>query len=180
MPYPPLSEFGKRIMVLGPTNAGKSTFTTALAAKLGVPAIHLDQYRHLPNTMYEQRPDAEFKALHDTAVELDAWTMDGSYSKLFDNRLPRTTGIVVLDAPLHTRTLRYIWRTLFQKDRPGALVGNQDKLTLAMFRWLWSTRHASRVTRTEVAAFGKPFVFTRNPAETNALYRAWGLTNPHA
>jgi adenylate kinase family enzyme len=180
MPFPPLSDFGTRIMVLGPTNAGKSTFTLALANKLGVPAIHLDQYRHLPNTMYEQRPDAEFKALHDQAVDLEAWVIDGSYSKLFPKRLPRTTGIVVLDAPLLTRTHRYIWRTLFQKHRPGALEGNKDQLTLEMFRWLWSTRHVSRTTRAKVATFGKPYVFTRTPAETDALYRPWALTKPHS
>ncbi|MBJ6985981.1 isopentenyl transferase family protein [Devosia sp. MC521] len=180
MHIPPLSDFGNRIMILGPTNAGKSTFTIALANKLGVPAIHLDRYRHLPNTMYEQRPDADFKALHDEAAALDGWVMDGSYSAHFPVRLPRTTGIIVLDANLQKRVSRYIWRTMFQKDRPGGLEGNQDKLTLEMFRWLWTTRDRTVAVRDWVKLSGKPYVFTRNPQETAALYAAWNLKNPHA
>lgn len=180
MHIPPLSAFGNRIMILGPTNAGKSTFTIALAHKLGVPAIHLDRYRHLPNTMYEQRPDADFKALHDEAAALEGWVMDGSYSAHFPVRLPRTTGIIVLDESYLTRNWRYVWRTVFQKDRPGGLEGNQDKLTLEMFRWLWTTRNRTAAVRAWVSASGKPHVLTRNTAETNALYRAWGLRNPHA
>lgn len=176
--FPPLESFGQRIMVLGPTNAGKSTFTVALAEKLNVPAIHLDRYRHLPNTHYVERPDAEFFALHDEAITWPAWVMDGSYSKVMKQRIARATGIIVLDETLLTRTLRYIRRTLSPASRVGALDGNKDHLTLEMFRWLWKTRNKSEDTRRMAAATGLPTVFTRNAAETNALYDAWGLTRP--
>ena len=33
----------RRIMVIGPGGAGKSTLSKTLAAKLGLPLIHLDQ-----------------------------------------------------------------------------------------------------------------------------------------
>ncbi len=47
---PPLETLGKRIMVLGLTNSGKSTLAQALSVRLDIPAIHLDQLRHLPGT----------------------------------------------------------------------------------------------------------------------------------
>ena len=78
--FPPLDDLGRRIMVLGPTNAGKSTLTEALAKRLHAPAIHLDLYRHLPDTNWVQRPDDEFAALHDAAIDQPDWIMDGSWT----------------------------------------------------------------------------------------------------
>lgn len=177
---PPLDTFGQRIMVLGPTNAGKSSLTVALAQKLGVPAVHLDQYRHLPNAHYIERPDDEFQALHDEAIMWPGWVMDGSYSKVMKQRIARATGIIVVDETVVTRTLRYVRRTLSPQSRVGALEGNVDRLTMKMFHWLWQTRHASKNTRAMAAATGLPTIFTHNSAETNALYDSWGLTRPWA
>ena len=76
--FPRPEALGPRIVVLGPTNSGKPTLAEALGMRLGVPAIHLDQLRHMPGTDWEQRPDPEFAALHDAAVAEPAWIMDGS------------------------------------------------------------------------------------------------------
>ncbi len=177
---PPLSVLGCRIMVLGPTNAGKSTLTAALAGKLGVPAIHLDRLRHQPHTHYVPRPDAEFFALHEDAIAQPGWVIDGSYSAVMKNRIARASGIIVIDETLLIRTVRYVRRTLSPHSRIGALDGNKDRLTLEMFRWLWKTRANSADTRAMAAATGLPTVFAHNAAETAALYRAWGLTLPSA
>ena len=61
-------------MVLGPSNAGKSTLALALSEKLGLPAVHLDRLQHLPNTDWQPRPESEFKALHDNAIMAEIWT----------------------------------------------------------------------------------------------------------
>ena len=47
---PPLSTLGRRIMVCGPSTAGKSTLAVAIGRKLGIPAMHVDLFRHLPDT----------------------------------------------------------------------------------------------------------------------------------
>ena len=59
-PVLPLAALGRRIMVTGPTNAGKSTLADALARKLGVPPIHLDRFSHLPGTDWQPRDTGEF------------------------------------------------------------------------------------------------------------------------
>ena len=84
---PPLESFGPRICVCGPSNAGKSTLTQALAGKIGATPVHLDQYRFLPNTDWQERPDEEFARLHDQAVAGETWVIDGGYSKLLPTRL---------------------------------------------------------------------------------------------
>ena len=114
---PPLATLGRRIMVLGLTNSGKSTLAVALSDRLGVPPIHLDQLQHRPNTNWEQRPEAEFAALHDAAILAPEWIVDGSYSRVMPQRLARATGIIVVTDSLVIRYRRYFARTLFQKVR---------------------------------------------------------------
>ena len=52
----PLEALGQRIMVCGPSNAGKSTLAVALARKLGATPFHVDLFRHQPDTNWVQRP----------------------------------------------------------------------------------------------------------------------------
>lgn len=172
---PPLAALGCRIVVLGPTNAGKSTLAEALSARLGVPAIHLDRFRHLPGTDWQVRPDAEFKALHDRAIRGDGWVMDGNYSALMPQRLARASGAIVLDDHFLRRGLRYFNRTLLQKRRAGDLGGHRDSIKWTMLEWVWKTRHSGPRYLGFAQAAALPLVFCRNRAALDALYRAWGL-----
>jgi len=176
----PLADLGRRIMVLGLTNSGKSTLAVALSDKLGIPAIHLDQLQHLPNTNWEQRPEAEFASLHDAAIEGPEWVIDGSYSRVMPQRLARATGIVVVTDSLATRYRRYFARTLLQKVRSGALEGGQDRLNWKMLNWLWKTRNSIGKYQQLTLRSGLPHVFAGNKRELDALYAAWGLTLPWA
>lgn len=178
MAHIPLNDLGRRIMVLGPTNAGKSTLTRALAERLHAPAIHLDQYRHLPKTNWVQRPDDTFAALHDAAVDQPEWIIDGSYSKLMPQRLRRATGIIVLDDTLIVRFWRYLRRSTSSKRRQGGLEGHKDGVSRSMLMWLWKTRNASEKTRAFVSQTGLPHVFVHNRSELYALYAAWHLKHP--
>jgi hypothetical protein len=106
---------------------------------------------------------------------MEAWVMDGSYSKLMPLRLARATGIVVLDDTLLVRTRRYFGRTLSRKRRAGGLEGNRDSIKWEMLAWLWKTRKKSPGIRQFARDSGHPHVFARNRRELDALYAAWGL-----
>ena len=175
---PPLAALGRRIMILGLTNSGKSTLAVALSVKLGIPAIHLDQLQHRPNTNWEQRPEAEFASLHDAAICEPAWVVDGSYSRVMPQRLLRATGIIVVTDSLATRYRRYFARTLFQKVRAGALEGGQDGLNWKMLAWLWKTRSSIGKYQQLALNSGLPHVFANNQRELDALYAEWNLTRP--
>ena len=173
---PPLEALGRRIVIFGPSNAGKSTLAEALSRKLDIPAVHLDQLHHLPETDWVPRPQAEFHALQRAAIARDAWVMDGNYSALVDERLARATGAIVLDANHWLRLLRYLNRTLFQRYRPGALQGGRDSIKWSMIHWVaLASRHHGARYRAMVDGTGLPHAFCGSMTELKALYRHWDL-----
>lgn len=177
---PALEAMGRRIVILGPSNSGKSTLAEAISRALAIPAIHLDRLRHLPNTDWVVRPDPEFHALHDAAVARDEWVMDGNYSRLLPQRFARATGVVVIDDHYVRRFGRYLRRTLFEPQRAGSLEGNRDSIKWQMVSWIWKTRSSVGRYRGFGEASGLPMVDCRSMAEVEALYRHWGLTRPAA
>ena len=135
-----LADLGPRICILGPSNSGKSTLAAAVGEARGLEVIHLDRLYHLPDTDWEPRPKEDFTRLHDQAILGDRWVMDGNYSRLFPQRFARATGVILLDVPTSTSLLRYFRRTLFEKDRIGALDGCKDSV-----KWLM-IHHVAVVT----------------------------------
>lgn len=175
--FPTLADLGDRIVIIGPSNAGKSTLAAAIGKKTGRPVIHLDQLHHLPHTDWQPRPTEDFLALHDEAIAGDLWVMDGNYSRAMPKRLARTTGVIVIATPTRDNFRRYLYRTLWQTDRPGALDGNRDSLKWQMIRYLLfvQPKNIGRY-REMLAHLGLPQIDIGSMAELNRLYRAWGLT----
>lgn len=173
-PIPPLAALGRRIMINGPSNAGKSTLADAIGRKLGIPPVHLDRFSHEEHGNWVPRSEEAFQALHDAAIEDEAWVMDGNYSRLMPQRYARATGVVVIDDHLLRRYLRYFNRSLFQRQRIGGLESGRDSVKWEMIRWIWKTRHQGKY---EAAGrkTGLPLVVCRNHDELQRLYEAWGL-----
>ncbi len=177
MPYPPLESFGRRIMICGPSNSGKSTLAAAIGRKLGVPAIHLDQLRHYPGSNWVMRPDPEFAALHTEALTAPEWVMDGNYSIHFSTRLALASGIILLGDNRFANLTRYFRRTLFERNRAGALSGNRDSIKWEMVHWIAvvGPRNVVRYRQT-LRATGLPFLEIGGMRDLNRLYAAWNLT----
>lgn len=174
---PPLEKLGQRIMICGTSSTGKSTLAAAIGRRRGLPVVHLDLLRHLPDTDWVERPDDEFKALHDAAIEGERWVMDGNYSLFMPQRLARATGIILLSDSRWANFGRYLRRTLLQRDRVGALPGGKDRLKLRMVHWVL-VEGPRRVAgyETRLAATGLPFVAFGSMPEQRQAYAAWGLT----
>lgn len=179
MPPPPLAELGSRIMICGTSNTGKSTLAVALARKLDLPVVHLDRLRFLAGTDWQQRPDDEFRALHDREVLANGWIIEGNYTVLMPARLSCATGIVLLSDNRLANFRRYLWRTLFQHDRLGNLEGNRDSLKWDMVRWVLvqGPRNVVRYAKM-LPATGLPFLHVRSMRRLQQLYREWGLERP--
>jgi adenylate kinase family enzyme len=177
---PPLSAFGKRVMVCGPSCSGKSTFATALAKRLDVPVIHLDQLRFVPRSNWVKRPDPEFDALHDEAVAGERWVIEGNYRQQVPLRLARATGILeLITGSVPVRLWRYARRTLFEPDRPGALEGLRDSIKWDMIDWIARREPARRASYLALLrGSGLPMVEVNSLRELNALGAAWGLATP--
>lgn len=176
----PLTALGERIVVLGPSNAGKSTLAVALAEKLGLPAVHLDRFSHLPNTDWKPRPEAEFAALHDAAILEERWVMEGNYSRLMPQRFARATGAILVTSGTWLRFARYLKRTLRNNAaRAGHLEGARDSIKCEMVQWiLFRTRGSAAKYAAVIRASGLPAVECRTARDLAALYRAWDLKAP--
>src|SRR5690606_13125255 len=85
----------RRITVRGTSGVGKTTFSAALARRLGLAFIELDALHHGPNW---SAPEAEeFRARVRAAMDAapDGWVIDGSYdTKLGDTVLGAADTIV--------------------------------------------------------------------------------------
>ncbi|MGC2484623.1 MAG: hypothetical protein WA359_00055 [Acidimicrobiales bacterium] len=88
---------GHRVLVDGMMGSGKSTFARALAARTGLPVIHLDVHYWKPGWV---RPsDDEWRERQRTLVAGDEWIVDGNYNETLALRLERADTIVYLDRP---------------------------------------------------------------------------------
>ena len=171
-----LSELGTRICILGPSNSGKSRLALAIAHKRDLPPIHLDRLHHLPHTHWQPRPKDEFLALHDEAIAGDRWVMEGNYSVCLPQRLARATGVIVLDVSTLASLYRYVRRTLFERERAGALDGQLDRLNWAMIHHIAVVTPLNRRRYTDV--YRQITLPKRHLSSLRAIrdcYRQWEL-----
>lgn len=175
----PLASLGKRIVIFGPSNAGKSMLAVALSEKIGLPAVHLDQLHHLPNSDWQARPEAEFAALHDAAILEECWVMEGNYSRLMSQRLARATGAILITSNRWLRFSRYLKRTLINRsDRAGHLEGARDSVKWEMIHWiLVKTRNSGDKYATILHESGLPTVKCHTAKALTDLYQAWNLVS---
>ena len=173
-----LSDFGDRICILGPSNSGKSTLANAIARKRGLEAVHLDQLFHLPNTDWKQRPRNEFIALHHAAIAGERWVMDGNYSFCMPQRLRRATGLILLDISTASSLLRYFRRTLFEKDRLGALEGGRDSVKWDMIHHIAVTTPRNRKKyQSMFEELDLPKLQLTSVRAIKQCFLAWGLSH---
>ena len=88
---------GGRVLVTGLAGAGKSTFSRALAARTGLPLIHLDLHFWRPGWVAPS--EDEWRETQRRVLAGDAWIADGNYPETLDLRLERADTIVVLNTP---------------------------------------------------------------------------------
>ncbi|MGW0228428.1 hypothetical protein ACWDWO_08940 [Actinopolymorpha singaporensis] len=81
----------------GQAGSGKSTFSHALAAKSGLPLIHLDLQFWKPG--WVEPSEAEWREKQRRILAGDAWIADGNYKETLDLRLERADTVVVLATP---------------------------------------------------------------------------------
>lgn len=171
-----LVELGPRICIVGPSNSGKSTLAHAIGQATGLPVIHLDQFRHLPHTDWQHRPEADFLTLHDAAILAPRWVLDGNYSGSLPQRLARATGIILLDVPTHISLFRYLRRTWVERVRYGQLIGGRQRVTWRMIRHIANTtRHNRQRYRALFARWTIPKIRLATPQELSRFYQQEGL-----
>ncbi|MBL4942305.1 MAG: adenylate kinase [Colwellia sp.] len=138
-----------RIVVIGSSCSGKSTFSQYLAKKSEVEYIELDQLHWLPN--WKERPDEEFRELVNKATSSSSWIVDGNYSVARDIVWPRATKIIWLNHSFSLVLYRSITRSIVRSATKKKLfAGNVESFKQTFFSrdsiilWVLKTYHNKR------------------------------------
>lgn len=140
---PPL----QRIMIIGGSGSGKSTLARQIGALSGLPVVHMDPFYWAPG--WEQRPEAETRALSLAAAAGQAWVFEGNNVETMDARAERADLIVFLDLPRSLRLFRAVWRSLrrYGQTRPDLPPNCPERISLEYLRrdvWGYDARNRPR------------------------------------
>lgn len=105
----------KRMMIIGSPGSGKSTLAKLIAQKEGLPLVHLDKLFWQEG--WVETPAEEFDRRLAEAVEMDAWVIDGNYTRTISMRLKRADTVVFFglsQADLHVEDLQKNFKALRQ------------------------------------------------------------------
>ena len=165
----------KRVAVLGCPGSGKTTFARKLAAKTGLPLIHLDFYYHQTEHDYLHNETA-WTAKAKQLISQDSWIMDGNYRSTIDLRLKRADTIIFFDFPrrksLHGVIKRRIqYRNKRREEMPSDW---QEKANLKFLLFVWRFRKNNRVKTLKAieASSGKNIIMFTNRKQVNKYLSA--------
>lgn len=128
----------KHILVIGSGGAGKSCFAAQLAARTGLPLIHLDAYYW--RSGWEALPDTEWIAKVDELLAGEQWIMDGNFGGTLERRLSACDTVVFLDLPMWLCLWRVVRRRIqfHGRARPDMTSGCNERLTVDFLWWIIS------------------------------------------
>ena len=121
-------------MVTGLAGSGKSTFSRHLAARTGLPLIHLDLEYWKPG--WVSPTDDEWRDKQHQVLAGDAWIADGNYSETLDLRLERADTIVVLNMPWQMCAGRALLRGV--RDSGGEMADGWEDSAWRRLRDEWA------------------------------------------
>jgi adenylate kinase family enzyme len=121
-----------RIVVIGTSCSGKTSYAKQLAEILRAPHVELDALHWNPN--WVEKPLLDFRELVRNAAAADRWIVDGNYMTVRDLVWPRATCVIWLNYSFPLVMARAIRRTLSRAIfRKELFSGNKESLRMAFF-----------------------------------------------
>jgi adenylate kinase family enzyme len=128
----------KRILVIGSSGSGKSTFARRLGEILNLDVIHLDSL--FWHSGWVETPKDEWRVKVEQSLHGDSWIMDGNYSATMDLRLPICDTVIWLETPRIICVYRILKRVVTYKkgSRPDIPAGCDEKFDWDFVKVVWS------------------------------------------
>ena len=176
-----------RVVVLGASCAGKTTFARSLSASLGLPHVELDALHWGPE--WKPRPRPAFLGDVETAISGRRWVVEGGYEVVRQVIWRRATTAVWLDYLFSTVFLRALRRTVCRSLTGEELYsGNRESLFRAFLTpggipwWVVRTYWRRRATYEEALISAEAAHLTvvrfRQPRDAEAFLDTLDLSNP--
>lgn len=167
----------QRVVVIGDSCAGKTTFARALALRLAAPHVQLDEHNWLPN--WQAASTEVFRASVAAATTGSAWVVDGNYThKLQDLVWAKADTIIWLDPPLWLILVRFFRRSFWRAfTREEVWNGNRESLRNSIFSkesllvWIVTTHGRRQKQFREAMEGDSRFVHLRSPRDCSAFLR---------
>ena len=138
-----------RVVVIGTSCVGKTTFAKSLARVLSSSYVELDALYWQPNWI--PRAAEEFRVLTAEALAQDCWVTDGNYGAVRDLVWSRATTLIWLNYIFPLVLWRALTRTVRRAMTQEELFsGNRESLRMAFFSresilwWVITTFHRRR------------------------------------
>ena len=136
----------QRVLVMGSSGSGKSTFARRLSALTGIPTVSIDALFWKPGWVESDKDDFERRMIE--VAREPRWIMDGNYTRNGAGELRRELSdtIIWFDLPRSTCMLGILVRIAgsYGQVRPEMAAGCPEKIDLEFFRYVWTYREQQR------------------------------------
>jgi adenylate kinase family enzyme len=134
----------RKLLLIGPGGAGKSTLARQIGERLGLPVIHLDTLYWRPGWI--ETPRDEWRVVLAQLLTQDAWVMDGNFGGTLNMRLAAADTVILFDFP----PMLCLWRVIRRRiryrgrSRPDMAPGCAEKIDFEFVWWILTYRHRKR------------------------------------
>lgn len=130
----------KKIMIIGPGGAGKTTLAKQLSEKFKLPVHHLDQYFWKPG--WQEADHREFIDLQYELVVKDTWIIDGNCMRTIFIRLTEADTVIYMDISRWrclVRAIKRQWQNYgtVRADMPKGCPAHFDKRFFLFLKYIW-------------------------------------------
>jgi adenylate kinase family enzyme len=127
----------RRVLVIGCSGSGKSTFSQRLHVRTGLPLISLDAHYWQPG--WVQTPRSEWRPKVADLAARESWIMDGTFDSSLDLRLPRADTVIWFRLPRWLCLLRVARRVMksYGVVRPEMAPGCPERMDFAFLSYIW-------------------------------------------
>ncbi len=136
----------QRILVMGSSGSGKSTFAQRLSAITGIPMVSLDGLYWKPGWVDSDHTEIDARVAE--AAHQPRRIMDGNYTSIGAGELRRNVADAVFwfDLPRRTCMTGILTRivTSYGRVRPEMAPGCPERIDLEFIRYVWAYRQVQR------------------------------------